>query len=446
MQIKITQGDTTREYSFREGTSASEAISALSFQFPMPCGGKGRCGKCKCTINGREVLACKTLLFTDSEIELPQTTETVLTADRQVEGAEGIVIDIGTTTVAAALFENGVPVQTMGVRNPQCSFGADVISRIGVADSAPLTKAISELVEEIRFRFGKEKPAVIVGNTAMLTLLSGLDPKSLGVHPFTAPSLFDCTFDGAYIPPCAGAFIGADALCSLLRSGGADKNETSLMLDLGTNGEIALIHKGKIAFTSAAAGPALEGGSIKYGMTAAEGAICHIDANSFTTINNSAPKGICGSGLIDAVALMLKSGVLPRDGYIEKDCEIHNSKIYITQEDIRSFQLCKGAISAAVKLLLEKHGLSENDLDKIYLSGALGESITVENAILTGLLPNITADKFVSLGNGALLGGAMALKEENRIKLRSIAEKAQVFNFATDEDFMKTFMDNINFN
>lgn len=445
MNIKITDNKTTKEYSFREGTLASEAICSLGFDFPMPCGGMGRCGKCKCIINGKEALACKSLLFSDSLIEIPISEQTVLTADREVKNADGIVIDIGTTTVAAAVFENGMPVKTFGVRNPQCSYGADVISRIGIKDFAPLTDSINSLIDGIRSRWGMDIPAVIVGNTAMLTIFAGINPKDLGVYPFTPPSLFDCHIKGAYIPPCAGAFIGADALCSLLRSGAADKNETALVMDLGTNGEIALVHNGRITFTSAAAGPALEGGNIKYGMSAGEGAINHVNISSYSVIKNTAPKGICGSGLIDAAALMLKNGIITKEGFLKSPFEIHDSKIYITGEDIRAFQLCKGAISAAVKLLLKSEGLSEKDIDRVYLSGALGESITLENAVYTGLLPKVPTEKYTSLGNGALLGGAMALTEENRLKLRTVAQKTKVLNSGTDEAFARLFIEEMNF-
>lgn len=445
MNIKVTDTKTTKEYNFKEGISAAEAISALGFDFPMPCGGKGTCGKCRCVINGSQELACKKLLFKDSVIEIPAQKETVLSASAQVDEAQGVVVDIGTTTLAAALFEKGNPVKTVGKRNPQCAFGADVISRIGAKNPAELTKAIRNATDKIRKELGESRPTVIVGNTAMLSLFAGLDPREMGTYPFKAPSLFDIQEENVYFPPCASAFIGADALCSLLRSGATEKDETALVMDLGTNGEIALVHQGEVYFSSTAAGPAMEGVGIKYGMSAREGAIFHVDNSGFKTIGDKAPRGICASALVDSVALMLKSGYSDRYGYIEKPYEIHNSSIYITEEDMRNFQLCKGAVSAVVKLLLKRCGAQMSQVKRVYLSGALGESITVENAVATGLLPPLPAESFVSIGNGALLGGAMALAQENRRKLRNIAKNAKLLNFGADEEFAQMFLNEMNF-
>ncbi|MGN1098580.1 MAG: ASKHA domain-containing protein [Clostridia bacterium] len=443
MKITVTDGKISKTHNFREGLRASELIADMGFDFPMPCGGLGRCGKCMCKINGREAAACKTLVFSDSVIEIEDSSAAVLTADETVAGAEGTVIDIGTTTVAAAFFENGVPVKTIGVKNPQCGFGADVISRIGAKNTAPLTKAIRDLIGEIRRDFGGR--TVITGNTAMLALLCGEDVSGMGVYPFKMPSKFDLEYDGAYLPPCLSAFVGADALCSLLRSGAAGKAETAMVMDLGTNGEICLKHGDKIYFTSAAAGPALEGANISRGMAAGEGAIYRADGNGYEVMGGTKARGICGSGLVDVIALMLRSGAMDSYGTIEKDYEIYDSGIFITQEDVRAYQLCKAAISAAAKTLAKKCGLSFDDVDRIYLSGALGKNIDIKNAVITGLLPKTAAEKFVPIGNGSLLGGAMLLIEENRERLRRLADGCEAVNLAADVDFMESYIAEMNF-
>ncbi len=444
MKITVTDGDRTKEHEFREGTPASEAIAALGFDFPMPCGGKGRCGKCGCLINGKQALACRTQLFSDCVIEIPKIEQAVLTAEKNVPGAEGTVVDIGTTTIAAALFKGGVPVRKLGMRNPQCAYGADIISRLSAANPAALTDVVRKTVDEIRLELGGGA-AVITGNSAMLSIYAGLNVSEMGVYPFNMPSHFDCELDGAYLPPCPGAFVGADALCSLLWSKAAGKAETSVVIDLGTNGEIALVCGGRILLTSAAAGPAMEGGSISRGMAAADGAIYRVDGRGFGVIGGGKPRGICGSGLVDAIALMLDLGALDGFGTLDADFEIHDSGIFITQQDVRAFQLCKAAISAAVKLLTEKAGISASDVDRFYLSGALGENISVANAAKTGLLPRLPAERFTAVGNGALLGGAMLLNPENRIKLREIAARAELINPAAEAAFMEKYIAEMNF-
>ena len=442
MVITVTDGQKERKAVFREGTRASEVIAALDFDFALPCGGMGRCGKCICKVDGKNLHACKTPLFKDSFIEIPPNKTTVLTAEKKVEGANGAVIDIGTTTLAAALFRDGAPVKTLGRRNPQCAYGADVISRIAAPDKSALTLAINDAVKEIRQKLGESENTVITGNTAMLSLLCGLDVSEMGVHPFKMPSAFDLEYEGTYLPPCANAFVGADALCSMLYTGA---NGTALMLDLGTNGEIGLLHKGKYYFTSTAAGPALEGANISRGMAADSGAIFRVNTNNYKMIGDASPIGICGSGLVDAIALMLDGGAMDTYGTLNRDFEIHNSGVFITQDDVRAFQLCKAAIAAGAKTLLKKQGLTIDNIDKIYLSGALGQNIDLRNAIRTGLLPSAPIQKFTAIGNGALLGGAMLLDEANRNKIRAMTANCQCLNLGTDVDFVESYIAEMNF-
>ncbi|MCH5187743.1 MAG: DUF4445 domain-containing protein [Oscillospiraceae bacterium] len=445
MKITVTDGIHEKSHQFREGTRASEIITELGFSFPMPCGGTGRCGKCRCKIDGKTALACKTPLFCDAEIKIPLLTPEVAGADDCVSGADGIAIDIGTTTVAAARFEAGRPTATIGRQNPQCAYGADVISRIGAKNTEPLTSAIRGLVSEIRSELGPELPTVITGNTAMLALYGGMDVSGMGVWPFEPPSLFDTELDGAYIPPCVSAFVGADALCSLLYSGAANSGGPSLVADLGTNGELLLLSGGRILVASAAAGPALEGVGVSCGMAAGSGAVYRVSENGCAVIGEQSPLGVCGSGLIDAIALMLKSGVVDSTGLLPKSFELPKTGLYLTQSDVRAFQLCKAAIAAGAETLLSEAGLRPQDLSRVYLSGALGKNVNVENACATGLLPNLPADRFSAIGNGALLGAAMLLNPENRDKLRSIARRCETVNLANDPEFMDKYIENMNF-
>ncbi len=442
MLITVTDGKNEKTCSFREGLTAGEIIAGMGFEFPMPCGGRGSCGKCICKINGKKARACSALIFSDSIIEIPPAEFEVLNAEGIVPGAEGVVIDIGTTTVAAARFENGCPVKTAGIKNPQCTFGADVISRIGAKDTRPLTECIQSLTAQLSQSLGS--PAVITGNTAMLALFCGMDISGMGTYPFNMPSRFGFDFNGAYLPPCVGPFAGADALCSLLWSGAPGKNETAVVIDLGTNCEICLKHDGYY-FTSAAAGPALEGAGISRGMAAARGAIFRADETGFQVIGGAPPKGICGSGLVDAIAMGLRSGQIDETGFAKESFEIPGSGIFITQQDIRAFQLCKGAISAALETLAEYVGLKIEDIDRIYLSGALGKNIRPASAIATGLLPELPIEKYAAIGNGALMGGAMLLLGQNRELAEEIAAEAKCLNPAADESFSRRYIAAMNF-
>ncbi len=442
MIITVTDGKDKKSANFREGSRVSDIIAALGFDFPMPCGGMGRCGKCRCKVDGREVLACKTQLFSDSLVEISPAAAHVLTARETVEGAEGAVLDIGTTTVAAALFREGKPVKTVGRPNPQRTYGADVISRIGAKDTAPLTAAIRALVRELRRELGENENTVITGNTAMLALLCGLNVSGMGVWPFEPPSRFDTEFEGAYLPPCVSAFVGADALCSMLR---AEPEGTALMLDLGTNGEIGLFHGGRYYFTSAAAGPALEGAGISRGMAAGPGAVYRVNGGGCEVIGGGEALGVCGSGLVDAVALMLDRGILDGLGTLEQDFVLPGTDIAITQKDVRAFQLCKAAVRAGAELLISRRDLGANDVETIFLSGALGKNIDIKNAVRTGLLPSVTAEKFVPIGNGALLGGAMLLDRKNRDLIRAMAGNSECLELAADPEFVERYIDCMNF-
>ena len=444
MNVAVTDGKSKKSADFREGSRVSDIIAALGFDFPLPCGGMGRCGKCLCRVNGREASACKTQLFSDAVVEISPPAAQVLTAEETVAGAEGAVIDIGTTTVAAALFHDGRPVKTLGRPNPQRVFGADVISRIGAKDTAPLTAAVRGLVRELRTELGGDENTVITGNTAMLALLCGLDVGGMGVWPFEPPSLFDTEFEGAYLPPCASAFVGADALCSMLRAE-PKPGEALLMLDLGTNGEIGLYHGGRYRFTSTAAGPALEGAGISGGMAAGPGAVYRVRGDVCRVIGGGKAKGICGSGLVDAMALMLESGAMDSGGALRTDFTLPGTDVAVTQGDVRAFQLCKAALRAGAELLTERGGLTADGVDRICLSGALGKNIDVRNALRTGLLPDAPAEKFVPIGNGALLGGAMLLDGGKREKIRSMASACECIDLAADPEFAERYIDSMNF-
>ena len=484
-----------------------------------PCGGGGRCGKCRVIATGalsepdaverallgvdelaRGVrLACRARALGEVQIRIPGeaavyyiTEYDVVEADTgkhpgehsPVPGAAheaslGIAVDIGTTTVAASavsLVPGASPGEEVGRRvaeasapNPQAVWGADVMSRISaVADGRvsadEMRRLVRGCVDELRRRLGvmPDAPAVIVGNTVMLSFWAGADVTWIGRAPFGASGegtpegrcgtqavcegeLFGCEVDGAYLPRCVSAFVGADAVGSYLLAGDAGDTHDRVIVDIGTNGEIISRLGGKIYAASAAAGPALEGAGISCGMTATAGAICGVRIRSgrleCDVIGGGKARGICGSGLIDAVACLLRLGVIDKSGYMAQPYELADG-VVLTPEDVRSLQLAKGAIRAALDMILEGHG----GVPRLYLSGAFGSGVSVESCARIGLIPPALAENVVMLGNGALRAAEMMLIDpELRDRTRVIAESAEVVELSGSAEFEKRFIDALSF-
>ncbi len=412
-----------------------------------PCGGQGRCGKCRVTADGESVLACRTVIGRDMTVALPKhSADSVLTVGASVTDAEpqtGLLaaVDIGTTTVAACLLDGatGRELAARGMQNPQAVYGADVISRIRAALDGALEAqrtlicdALSVLLAQLCAEVGRDLSEItalcVVGNPAMQQIFMGISPENLAQIPFS-PLLTEAqTVDaGEYWPALRGAnllivpdiagYVGADTVGCMPATSFAARTDTALLLDIGTNGEMVLIHEGRMAACSAAAGPALEGANIRCGMRAQAGAIdrvwvedgalrCHVLGGG-----TGEAVGICGSGLVSAAAAALDMGLLHRRGRIqnadERDGERYiglSGSVGLSQTDIRQLQLAKGAIAAGADILMEKLGAER--LDTILLAGAFGSFLDPQAARRIGLLPE--TGEVVAVGNAAL-GGAKAL-------------------------------------
>ena len=398
----------------------------------------------------------------------------------------GLAVDIGTTKIAGYLLdlETGKTLASKGLMNPQISYGEDVISRIVTASKSAgdaeklqslLVGSLNQITEELCAEMGANSEevleAVVVGNTAIHHLFLRLPVKQLGLAPYT-PAV-DTPLDikareislrfapGAYVhllPNIAG-YVGGDHVAMLLATRLADSTGITLAIDIGTNTEICLNHKGKMTSVSCASGPAFEGAHIKCGMRAAPGAIEYVqlknDQLDIQTIGDEPPIGICGSGLLDVVAQLLKNEVIERSGKIRSHSLIQRQDdqpvfvlaeregldpITISQKDIRELQLAKAAIQLGIQELIESEGLKESDIEEIIIAGAFGTFIDVESAITIEMLPDLPLDRFNQVGNAAGTGARLALiSQAERKKSEEIANRVHYIELARVANFDRKF-------
>lgn len=470
--------------SFTEELCLSEILSRCGLLISVPCGGQGVCGKCKVIAQGslsplteternhltqQEIaqgfrLACVARATGDVSItaeEIPQVVEIDFSLEHcniSHDFTDGLVIDIGTTTIAAVLYRNKKPSKVITEVNYQTSYGADVITRIAAErnHSGVLYSLLQHQIENMIAACNYPKNTVIVANTVMLHFLTGQNVLPLGEAPYQTADLFGKTYPlfgtTCYLAPCISAFVGGDITAGILASRMTEKEESAMLVDLGTNGEIAYYNKNKLFTASTAAGPAFEGAGIFMGMPAKAGAINSVSLTNgtitYTTVGNTKPKGICGSGIIDALAVMKQTGVLEESGtFLEehplcsldfhgRPCfRIPGTEVILTREDIRALQLAKGAIHAGMLTLAKQ-------VDTLYLSGGFGSKIKIENAEYIGLLPKHFAKTTVALGNTALCGGVLALfSKEERRKLSEIAAMSQSVLFHQNPDFTDRYIE-----
>ena len=403
----------------------------------------------------------------------------------------GLAIDLGTTKVAGYLVDlsDGRTLAARGIMNPQISYGEDIVSRIATVvhspdDAAVLQKlaveGINELCANLCTEAGAEPEeileAVVVGNTAMHHLFLRLPVKQLAVSPFVpavsralevrAGELGLNIAPGAYVhllPNIAG-FVGADHVSMLLATDAWQAKETTVALDIGTNTEVSLVYKGKIATTSCASGPAFEGGHIKYGMRAATGAIERLridgDRIQYQTIDGAPPVGICGSGILDALAQLYLAKIVEEGGriignrprvraykgqreFILVSKEERNGKpaITITQHDVRELQLAKAAIRTGIQVLLETAGCAEDDIRQVIIAGAFGTYIDVASAVAIGMLPSLPLKRFRQVGNAAGMGAKLALISlKSRAKAEAIASRVSYIELGSAPKFEQVFV------
>jgi uncharacterized 2Fe-2S/4Fe-4S cluster protein (DUF4445 family) len=505
----LPQNRTVSAYS---GERLSDVLIRHSIFLRADCGGKGRCHQCKVdkvveNSTPESFDACQHKIESDISIRIPESSmaashvfpkaplhfpKTFKERYRpDTQQGYGVAVDLGTTTIAIYLCDlrKGDVVASVSVKNNQALCGDDVMSRItAVAESKENLGKLHDLVIDsigwgVRSLFSfngtnSELPRkmVVVGNPAMIHIFAKTDPSSIGTAPFLPVicnarrfSSGQLNFNFNDIPvqtlPNVSGFIGGDILAAAVAIDIMDQPDGTLLMDLGTNGELMLKAGGHLYATSCATGPAFEGATLSCGMQAMPGAInaVEIDTNhrctSFSVINpseqpNLKPTGICGTGILNAVAQFHQKGVIRPDGafsdesdefiLVPPDSKTGQLPIFICQKDIRSVQLGKSALMSGIELLLGKVGLGKPR--KIIVAGAMGANIKKQDLIRLGAIPNIDSDRIEIAGNLAGSGAVMALCDDLSVDYAVyLADKIEIIELANNIQFQDTFVKNLNF-
>ncbi|MBR5429328.1 MAG: DUF4445 domain-containing protein [Firmicutes bacterium] len=535
-EYKLLLQPGARTLGFSAGLTISQALAAAGVARNNPCGGKGKCGKCRVLTQGGAPptaaeqtaltpaelaagwrLACVSPAVDGMEVRLADVSEQELriltdegagTAgagwDRQAAGFR-LGCDIGTTTVVIYLLhpESGAILHTVSALNGQISFGGDVISRIfAVCDDpghlaelqAAVTGTLNRLIERLEQETGVTPAQIselrVAGNTTMEHLLLAEDPRGMGKSPFTPAFLEHEAVTagelGLELPPDTpvtlipnlSAFVGGDITAGIYFTEMAESDGLNLLLDIGTNNEMVLGDKNGLYACSAAAGPALEGAQISTGMRAAPGAVEKVwldqDELRLATINDAPPCGLCGSGLIDLLAVLVRAGVilpngrfaaaedLPAGGLrqrLRKGGKRHSEFVYcragelgaaadltLTQKDIREAQLAKSAIAVGIDKLLERENVTLEQVEHVYLAGAFGNYIDQHNACYLGILPQVAEEKIVTVHNSAGLGVCRSMYDPRSAAVMArIGRLCRPLNLAAEEDFQQRFLTRLEF-
>lgn len=494
------------------GTLLLDALYDLGVIVRTPCGGKGLCGKCGIIAEGglsartpRETelfpdnplmrLSCQTTLLSDTVVtrEIPEQRVQTKHAGPAVTGYYGFAVDLGTTTIQVSLVDlsNGSFHQILSLLNPQRRYGHDIISRIAAAAHrqtyaslvslvrTTLMTALSESRQSLNLPPERLKCVSFSGNTTMSYFLMGLDVAPIGVHPYTAAQR-DFSVSAADIGiehtetvrvmPVASSFLGGDLVGGLAVSDGMGYTRNTLFIDLGTNGEIFLRNgDGEIYATSCAMGPALEGMNISHGMTADEGAITHVEAGpgglNLQVEGGGAPLGICGTGIIDAVALLLNEGIIRGggsfnnitagthrffpDGVVSrngvKGISLHDD-IIIDQRDIRNIQLARGAALSAARILLQKSGMEPGDIEHVLIAGAFGANLNTDSFKRLGFIPEFPGARYVFLGNTSLRAAEeCCLSAGFMDRARSLRDRIRIIELSEHPGFNDEFIRSLDF-
>ena len=476
----------------REGETILLACARSGVILSAPCGGRGRCGKCRVHVLSGEVSgekpdgdgwvrACASFPVSDIVLALPESSAILgneVSAPLQPAvvrpSRAGVALDIGTTTVSARLvdLDTAAQLDTISELNDQRVFGADVMSRIGKArqgQTKDLYSVINRQTERIlrhfieRWNLPRVEKLAVAANTTMLHLFLNEDPSGMGEVPFTPVFLEERELKGAALSlsaetvtvlPSISAFIGGDITAGLGVLDILQETSPSLLIDIGTNGEMALFNPAlnSIVCCSTAAGPAFEGAEISCGMGGIAGAISGVQLLngelSITTIGEAPARGICGSGLIDAVAVMLKQGIVDETGLMENHPDGYELApgVSLINRDIRQFQLAKSAILSGIRILCKSGGLKPEDVKNVYIAGGFGFFINKQNAIASGIFPAEFSGRISICGNLSLQGAEDSLAGEDFMeRCRQLIKRCSVIELNTDPAFMDEFAENMLF-
>lgn len=517
--FRVTFTPDDQEILIHEGATLLEAASQAGIILTTPCGGKGNCGKCTVQLaaSGQEVLACQYRVDRDLIVMVPSASRlyehkilkdgpgldveikpTVGERHRARSGPDavfGLAVDVGTTTVVARLVDltDGRCRATEAMLNPQTRYGDDVISRIQYAGSEAhlaelhgiIIGGVNELIRRLCSRAGIDSSslyeACIVGNTTMNHLFMKFPVDQLGRAPYrahcvdahdVAPETLGLEMNPAGNVHCVeniAGFVGADTTAAALAVDMDLVSDTALVVDIGTNGELVLGTRDGLYAASCAAGPAMEGARIMHGSRAAGGAIEAVVFDDgdivVDVIGQTSARSICGSGLIDAVAVLRDLGIVDATGRFVAPADVPASirsrmmdyegqrafclawdgqtsrpGVALTQKDVREMQLAKGAIRAGIQLLLKKLALVDSDIDRVLLAGAFGNYIRPRSAVRIGLLPDVPLERIHFVGNAAASGAHMLLiSDKCRARAAALARRIQYVEIAHEKDFADVF-------
>ncbi|MBN1383361.1 MAG: DUF4445 domain-containing protein [Elusimicrobia bacterium] len=532
--IKVTFQPDNSAVFVPAGTTLKDAAVLAGILTDFPCGAQGKCGKCKVWVKEglfrpnlaekkllslNELkknirLACQAKVKSDTVVFVPKKSQVnrkkllispiykKVKVKRKFRPNYGLALDIGTTSVSGVLIDLNTnrELSVVSETNTQLVYGADVISRINHAVSndnglsdlqqkiiGVINRIIDRLSIESRINKTDINDVTVVGNTAMQHFLMGFSVKGLAALPFE-PTCKDHINVKAkrlkikvnpeadiYIFPCIAGFIGGDTVGMILALNLHRNKGVNLAIDIGTNGEIVLGSKEKLLCTSTAAGPAFEGAHISCGMRAVESAIESVYVSNegvfCRTIGDVSAEGICGSGLIDIAAELVKFGIVDKMGrFIDKNIglapallnlliqrngqsafliaedKIKNKKIFLSQKDIRELQLAKGAIYSGIQILKTELGVNNINIKRLFISGTFGNYIDKKNAQVIGLMPDMPLEKVVFVGNAALAGAKLALVSPGtRREIETIIKKVEYIELSVRPDFNSEFVKSMQF-
>lgn len=512
-EVVVHRGAEMKRILVKEGESLLDAFIRQEIYISAPCGGKGRCGKCGVQVlNGNTWiseedkkiyseeeldagwrLSCCLYPTEELEVSVSQSDESLFEAVGETENTEEsgteesfyhVAVDIGTTTIAMSLIggESGKVFHTVTSVNSQRAYGADVISRIQASVDGKkevlknsiqkdLQDSMDKLLKETGVSGEDVGKIVIGGNTTMGHLLMGYDCDTLGVYPFTPVNIdFIKGTEGilgtdrfgkkeVILLPGISTYVGGDIVSGMYAYDFTEKEDVCMFIDLGTNGEMGIGNKEKILVTSTAAGPAFEGGNITWGMGSVPGAICSVKLEGteaeVKTIRDEAPQGICGTGVVETAAELVREEIVDETGALDEDYfddgfplakTPDGKEIVFTQKDVREIQLAKAAVRAGVETLLLRYGIKKEEVSKVYLAGGFGYKLDTEKAIAIGMIPEEWADRIVAVGNSSLSGACKYLKDENGDKtIEKLVSISEEINLSADKEFNEFYMNEMFF-